>query len=113
MGPRAFAHGDEATAPTAHAHPACFNGAAGFRPRRHARFSGLLPNENRFNGAAGFRPRRLADPNPGLNGMIRFNGAAGFRPRRPNAGTDTNRHNNALQWGRGLSPTETRVQMLM
>ncbi len=59
MGPRAFAHGD---------------------------FLPVLPLflfRRCFNGAAGFRPRRRADP----------------KTRAPGIGR--------LQWGRGLSPTET------
>ncbi len=83
MGPRAFAHGD-------------FDGSG----------KASLPT-NRFNGAAGFRPRRLQERGPTRSRERCFNGAAGFRPRRPLSGRRLLEPLSQLQWGRGLSPTET------
>ncbi len=67
--------------------------------------------ENRFdgfNGAAGFRPRRQNLIFLLFAGLLGFNGAAGFRPRRPLLRAIPIYAPTLLQWGRGLSPTETR-----
>ncbi len=84
MGPRAFAHGDRAICGRVGLPGRCFNGAAGFRPRRQA--------------------KQLVT----RNGYFCFNGAAGFRPRRHGSSRGSLSASTRLQWGRGLSPTETR-----
>ncbi len=87
MGPRAFAHGDIGVVE---------------RPAR---------NGHVFNGAAGFRPRRPPSGKPGSSSRPIFNGAAGFRPRRPHPPLLPQQTSGHLQWGRGLSPTETRKRI--
>ncbi len=57
-------------------------------------------------------PRAFAHGDASLNplqitGSFRFNGAAGFRPRRHRFQRNSFRETRELQWGRGLSPTET------
>ncbi len=86
MGPRAFAHGDHTGLACLFRYALCFNGAAGFRPRRPLRLClARQIGSQCFNGAAGFRPRRLDGHDVSVN-------------RRE-----------WLQWGRGLSPTETKL----
>ena len=89
MGPRAFAHGDRIRRFCLSKQAVIFNGAAGFRPRR-------LESEFRFE---------LLNPI--------FNGAAAFRPRRLDASEKRPSSISVLQWGRGLSPTETRKRRLL
>ncbi len=84
MGPRAFAHGDT------HESDQCYliTTLSSMGPRAFA------------HGDAEISPRSSLT-------QILFNGAAGFRPRRPRAGALTRPSPATLQWGRGLSPTET------
>ena len=109
MGPRAFAHGDMAQVAGACRHLPGFNGAAGFRPRRRdrVRVEVLKPSE------ASMGPRAFAHGDKILAVLDArredsFNGAAGFRPRRPNEVSLFIQRQGRLQWGRGLSPTETK-----
>ncbi len=83
MGPRAFAHGD---------------------PINDLISSAL------FEASMG--PRAFAHGDEFTKDMEqhikdRFNGAAGFRPRRPDSPWRSVALSSGLQWGRGLSPTET------
>ncbi len=60
-----------------------------------------------FNGAEGFHPRKLgASSVPGRIGSA-FNGAEGFHPRKPELQELGIIKRGILQWGRGLSPSET------
>ncbi len=134
----------------------CFNGAAGFRPRRPRQRTcaareagqlqwgrGLSPTETSLAapvprapcpasmgprafahgdwersgdrgdaGGASMGPRAFAHgdkpkPEASILPPASFNGAAGFRPRRRRQGFVRQRVIFSLQWGRGLSPTET------
>ncbi len=61
----------------------------------------------RFNGAAGFRPRRLHRRPPIRTLPIQLQWGRGLSPTETPAKRMVHREPDALQWGRGLSPTET------
>ena len=133
MGPQAFARGDHGRLPTL-SPTRCFNGAAGFRPRRHImtcikcghkdaasmgpqafargdeiRRSNRDRANDGFNGAAGFRPRRRKR-RVGARPYLR---PASMGPQAFARGDDrlkewSDIHSSQLQWGRRLSPAETK-----
>ncbi len=108
MGPRAFAHGD-----------GWVHGCKTFSTSPLQWGRGLSPTETRSWGEDGsgpipasMGPRAFAHGDPQSNRRPhclkdRFNGAAGFRPRRPFPLYSSALKTIGLQWGRGLSPTET------
>ncbi len=108
MGPRAFAHGDPGSRVYFLINEEGFNGAAGFRPRRHPMEYSLISQMS----YASMGPRAFAHGDFPVGWGERyedpgFNGAAGFRPRRQGSGEAAHECIVKLQWGRGLSPTET------
>ena len=84
----------------------CFNGAAAFRPRKPNGGRNICRPDICFNGAAAFRPRKHDISHVSAVHPRSFNGAAAFRPRKPSGGHPSTKHL-MLQWGRGLSATET------
>ena len=85
MGPRAFAHGDHRSPRHFRRPDPCFNGAAGFRPRRLPGIGCNSRTDGMLQWGRGLSPTETSD----------FNGRTGAIPK--------------LQWGRGLSPTETSL----
>ncbi len=111
-----------------------FNGAEGFHPRKLAALAdGGESIVGAFNGAEGFHPRKLGAPQIGGTKWQRpsmgpraftlgnqpssrpigspansFNGAEGFHPRKHRGCLLHLFYFVTLQWGRGLSPSETR-----
>ena len=81
MGPQAFARGSFNVVQTEKWN-SCFNGAAGFRPRKWDLPLHVVADSRCFNGAAGFRPRKCRRLDLVSVDGPRFNGAAGFRPRK-------------------------------
>ncbi len=86
MGPRAFAHGDSWW---------------------RANCGAMMPDSS-------MGPRAFAHGDLKFElifgcGLLLFNGAAGFRPRRPYSRFPPWKSATCLQWGRGLSPTETGI----
>jgi len=109
MGPRPLGHGNGRTQANVIRIPGSFNGAAASRPRKPpSQQSAAIPTRC-FNGAAASRPRKRPRPGPPAGRpSCRFNGAAASRPRKPASFRRASRRaTHPLQWGRGLSATET------
>ena len=107
MGPRAFAHGDSTWF-----HQEAREAMASMGPRAFAHGDTFYRFRSYQSREASMGPRAFAhgdfEGKSYLPMRLRcFNGAAGFRPRRRAKSPCWRGNRVLLQWGRGLSPTET------